>query len=229
LVSTEERVATMDLSTGATLAVAEGTADHFAWSADSSTAVFVQNGGLMLWKREGKVLRQIGTAPASVARLAVDGRSESIYVAAGNGISRYHDGEAAMVLAPVTDASSLVLDAEGKSLYAVSPGEHQVLEIDALNGGAVLFAGDASQPVGVALTRDGSVLVADAERRAVLRYNRSSRALVATLELSFAPSRLDAIGDGVFVLNQRSKQEAMEVVALQPALAAFFVPAPQEN
>lgn len=229
LVSTQQRVATIDLASGATQLVAEGAADQFTWSADSSMAAFVQSGALMLWKREGNVLREVGAAPAAVSRLALDSRSESVYVAAGNGISRYHEGEAAMVLAPVTDAAGLVLDSEGKSLYTVSRSEQQVLEIDAHNGGAVLFARDAAKPVGVALTRDGSVLVADAEGRTVLRYNRSTRAMVSKLELSFTPSRLEAIGDGVFVLNQRGKQEALEVVAVQPALAAYFVPAPQEN
>lgn len=229
LLSSKQQVVMMDLATGATQVIAEGDGGHIAWSADSSMAAFVQNGTLMLWKREGSVLRGAGEAPAAVSRLALDGRSETIYVAAANGISRHHDGDAALVLAPVTDAAGLVLDREGKSLYTVSRGEHQILEIDALNGGAVLFARDAADPVGVALTRDGSVLVADAASKSVLRYSRASRGLLSSIELSFSPSRLEMIGDGVFLLNQRSKQEPMEVVALQPALASYFVPAPEEN
>lgn len=229
LIAAEQRTVSIDLSTGATQLVSEGDTSSFAWSADSSMAAFIQNGVLKIWKRDGNTLREVGAAPSSASRLALDARGENIYALASGGVTRFHEGEAAFVLAPVADAVGLVLDAEGKSLYTVSRSEHQVLEIDAQNGGAVLFARDAANPVGVALTRDGSLLVADGESRSVLRYNRSSRVLTATVELSFTPSRLDSIGEGVFLLNQRSKQEPLEVVALQPALAAFFVPAPQEN
>lgn len=229
LIASQQRTVSIDLLSGATQLVSEGDASSFAWSADSSMAAFIQDGALKIWKRDGNTLREVGAAPSSASRLALDARSENIYALASGGVTRFHEGEAAFVLAPVADAVSLVLDAEGKSLYTVSRSERQVLEIDARNGGAVLFARDAANPVGVALTRDGSLLVADGESRSVLRYNRSSRVLTATVELSFSPSRLDSIGEGVFLLNQRSKQEPLEVVALQPALAAFFVPAPQEN
>ncbi|MBL8177900.1 MAG: hypothetical protein JNK48_24700 [Bryobacterales bacterium] len=229
LLSAQQRIVSIDLAGGATQFVSEGEASKIAWSADSAAAAFVRNGSLNLWKRDGNLLREVGAAPASVTRMAVDAAAEAVFTAAANGIARHHDGEAAMVLAPVADAAGLVLSADGKSLYTVSRSEHQVLEIDAHNGGAGLFARDAANPVGVALTRDGSLLVADAESRSVLRYSRSSRALLATLELSFSPARLDTIGDGVYLLNQRSKQEPLEVVAVQPSLAAFFVPAPQEN
>jgi predicted secreted protein len=229
LLSSEGKVALLDLSNGASELVAEGDGSLFAWSADSTMAAFVRDGALQIWKREGNTLREAGAAPGGVTRLALDGRTESIFVASADGIARYREGEAMMTLAPVTDAAGLVLDAEGKLLYTVSHRERQLLEIDARNGGAVLFARDAVNPVGVALTQDGSLLVADAESKAVLRYGRMSRALVSTLELGFSPSRLESIGEGIFVLNQRSKQEPLEVVALQPELAAYFVPAPEEN
>lgn len=229
LIASQQRTVSIDLAGGATELVSEGDASSFAWSADSSMAAFIQNGALKIWKRDGNVLREVGAAPSAVTRLALDARGENIYALAADGVTRFHEGEAAVVLASVADASGLVLDADGKSLYTVSRSDRHVLEIDARNGGAVLFARDAANPVGVALTRDGGLLVADGESRSVLRYNRSSRVLTATVELSFSPSRLDSIGEGVFLLNQRSKQDPLEVVALQPALAAFFVPAPQEN
>lgn len=228
LLSAGQRVVSFDVATGVTEVVAEGGASQMVWSAGSDMAAFVHDGALVLWKRSGNVLRELGAAPEAVSRLAVDGSSESVFVAAENGITRYHEGEAPFVLTPAAVAG-LALAADGKTLYAVDRAEHQVLEIDAVNGGASVFTRDAADPVGVALARDGNVLVADAETKTVRLYSRAARNMLSAIELTFSPARLEAIGEGVYMLNQRSQREALEVVALQPAFAAYFVPAPQEN
>ncbi|MCC6363415.1 MAG: hypothetical protein IT165_07795 [Bryobacterales bacterium] len=203
----------------------------FTWNSTSTAAVYRDGGRLMIWKAGDAAAREAAALPGEVTSLAADSQGRSVYAAiSGDGIYRYRENEDRVLLAPVANAASLALSGDDATLMAVDRGAKQVLEIDAGSGGSTLFPQNAADPVAVALSKGGAnVLVADGEGKSVSVYNRSSRAPVSTLELSFSPSRLDAISDGIYALNWRGSADALEVVALQPQLSAYFVPAPEEN
>jgi hypothetical protein len=203
----------------------------FTWNSTSTAAVYRDSGRLMIWKAGDAAAHEAGALTGEVTSFALDSRGREVYAAiAGDGIYRYRENEDRMLLASVASAASLALSGDDATLMAVERDSKQVLEIDAKGGGSTLFPQNAAGPVAVALSRNGaSVLVADGEGKTVSLYDRATRSLVSTLQLSFSPARLDAISDGIFALNSRSSAEALEIVTLQPQLSAYFVPAPEEN
>ncbi|MCC6389101.1 MAG: hypothetical protein IT167_00760 [Bryobacterales bacterium] len=202
----------------------------FTWNRTSTAAVYREGGRLMIWKAGDAGAREAAVLPGEVTSLVVDSQGRDVYAAiSGDGIYRYRENEDRVLLAPAANAASLALSSDDATLMAVDRDAKQVLEIDARNGGSTLFPQNGADPVAVALSKGTNVLVADGEGKSVSVYDRSSRAVVQTLELSFCPSRLDAISDGIFALNWRNRADALEIVTLQPQLAAYFVPAPEEN
>lgn len=226
----DHQILAINLTDGTQSQIGEGTA-LFAWNSDSSAAAIVRiNGSVGIWKPETGAFIELGAAPETTTSLAIDAAGRTVFLASNQGVTRHRENETAGSLASVPGAASLTLSADGSLLYAIDRTSRQVLEISTQSGGATLFASDAVDPTGVGLSPDNKfLLIADGESKNVLLYNRATRNLVTSIELSFSPTRLGSIGDGIFMLNTRAPQDALEVISLTPSPAAYFVPAPEED
>ncbi|MBI3683068.1 MAG: hypothetical protein HY235_22065 [Acidobacteria bacterium] len=215
--------------------VAEGAAQSIAWSRTGEAAALLVSGRVLVW-RPDQALAHLGFADGEVTGLAVDRGGWNVYVAVRGeqgGIFRFHETESPMLLARVADPGAPALSVDETTLIVADRASRQVLEIQPVRdgGAATRFAGGEGNPVAAAWSRDGRlVVVADADGKSILLYERSTRALLKRIECDSTPSLLEAIGDGgAFVMNMRGKRQALEVFSFLPEAAAYFVPAPEED
>ncbi|MBL8231640.1 MAG: hypothetical protein JNL98_24295 [Bryobacterales bacterium] len=222
------RIAVLSLSDGVERAIAEGSSREMEWN--TSNALAFENGGhVFVWRASDNSLSDFG-ALANVTDLAIDAEGRAVFAAVGGndaGVYRLQENASPILLATLSGDASLTLDARGSALL-VADGR-QVLEV-ATAGGAARIAPDAVEPSGVAASSNGRYLaVADRGSNAVLIYETATKALVRRVEVDFAPSRLEALGKDLFLLNERSSTQALEVLSLQNDANVYFIPAAVEE
>jgi hypothetical protein len=202
----------------------EGTAVAMAWSRSSDTAVWATSDELYRWSIADGVTR-LGAA-SNVKALALDATGLTAYAARSGVVEAISADSPARLLASIGEPTALAIyDA---SLYVTDAAEKRVLLIDTTAGGAQLFPTEASEPSAVAVSADGQILlVADAATKTVSAYRAASQERLSRIDLGFAPSELERIGDGLFTLKRRNAGEALEIVTMRQDLAAYFVPAPE--
>lgn len=200
--------------------LAEKGATAMAWSPASDAAAFVSEGELFLYTGIEFAVTRLGSA-AGARALAVAPRGDSVFAAREGAIFRYRRGEEPLLVASVTEAASLAASEDG-SLYVVDRAQRQVLVVGP-DGGASTLAAEAD-PIAVGVAK-GVILVADGTARTVSLYRAATRERIGGVELSFPPSALEPIGNGLFALNQRGAGQPLEVLALDPAATAYFIPA----
>jgi hypothetical protein len=223
-------VVLMNLADSSESLIARGSVEFFVWNDSSTAAAWIADGRIVVFRAEDQSLVDLGEAPGAPSALALDAEARNVYAAGESGIYRLRSGEPASLAASIPKVTSLALSRDGASLFAVDRAARQVLEIGALDGGASLFSRDAADPSAVALTPDGKgVLITDSESRRILLIRRDTGNLAASVDLSFTPTRLKPIGAGIYVLNHRGKQDPLEILHIDSALASYFVPAPQEE
>ena len=200
------------------------------WSADSAAVALGCADGVRLYRisKNGIDRVELAAFAAKVSALAVDG--SAVLAAAADGIYRIEAGSARL-LAAVPDASSFAL--QGKTLYAVDRAAKSVIAVDNLSTSAamrlVVGAGQGLEdPIAVGVSADGARLyVADAggESKALRVFDAATAEMLSRVELDFAPGRVDALGNGLYLLKAR--QEAADTVQVLDArqLAVYFIPA----
>jgi DNA-binding beta-propeller fold protein YncE len=195
-----------------------------AWSADSSAVAVGCPDGLRLFRASGGRAALAGFNGAKA--LAVDAAGGAVFAANAEGIFRI-DADSARLLAPAADVISLALS--GATLYAVDRAGKQVVALDNLSGSAALrIAASSANPVAVGVSPDGTRLyVAEGESKTLAVFNPATGELISRLELDFAPTRVDTLGTGLFLLSPR--QEAGDTLRVLDArqLAVYFIPAPE--
>lgn len=223
------RIAVLSLSDGVERAIAEGSSREMEWNAASNALAFENGGHVFVWRTSDNSISDFG-ALANVTDLAIDAEGRSVFAAAGGndaGVYRLQENASPILLATLSGDASLTLDARGSALL-VADGR-QVLEV-ATAGGAARIAPDAVEPAGVAMSSNGRYLaVADRGSNAVLIYETATKALVRRVDVDFAPSRLEALGKDLFLLNERSSTQALEVLSLQNDASVYFIPAAVEE
>ena len=209
---------------------ATGCEGAVAWNADSSAVALNCAEGARLYRIAGGNVERLELAQFAAAKaLAVDASGTAVFAASANGIYRI-DADSARLLASVENSSSLAL--AGKTLYAIDRAGKQVVAIENLDASAslrmVVGAGQGLEnPLAVGISADGAMLyVAEGGESKSLRvFNARTAEPVARLELDFDPGRVDALGNGLFLLNAR--KEAADTLHVLDArqLAVYFIPA----
>lgn len=227
LFTKQSRITLASLRDQSQRTVAEGPSRVMQWSAGSESVAFENSGHIFTYRVSDESLTDLGAAPGEVTGLAVDSQGIVFAAVSGSeaGIYRVAAGEPSLLLARLSGTASLNLD--GTSLLFTDSG--QAFEITSLrSGGAARVAPDATEASAIA--RHGRyLLVADHSAKAVLIYDNASRALLRKIDTDFAPTRMEPLGGGIFLLNTRSRNEALYVVSLQNEPNVYFVPAGEEQ
>lgn len=219
------------IAVGSAGCAAQGSA-ALAWSADSSLVALGCAEGARMFRIAGGAAERLPLAAVDgVTSLAVDAAGVAVFATRADGIYRI-DAESARLLAAVENAAGLVL-AGADTLYAVDRAGKRVLAVDHLATSAALrqVAGEAQglvEPVAVGVSADGQQLfVAEAGEgsRAVRVFNTATLEMRARVELDFDPARVDALGNGLYLLNARKDAgDTMHVLDARQ-MSVYFVPA----
>lgn len=202
-------------------------ASQVAWSKDGSAVAAACADGTRLYRAGQRVA--LGAGVDGVRGLAVDASGTAVFAARSNGVYRI-DASEARLIAQLDNPSGLAL--AGGTLYAVDRAGKRVIAIDQLDASASVrqVAGEAQglvDPVAAGVSADGQRLfVAEGgETPSLLIFNIATLEALARLDLEFEPSRVDALGNGLFLL--KSRREAGDTVQVFDSrqLAVFFVPA----
>ena len=220
----------INVADGAKSPLGSGCEGAIAWNADSSAVAMICSDGARLYRLAGGNAERLELSPFAEAKaLAVDASGTAVFAARLSGIYRI-DADSARLLAPVEDSSSLAL--AGKTLYAIDRAGKQVVAIENLDASAslrtVAGAGQGLEdPLAVGVSADGAMIyVAEGGESKSLRvFNARTAQMVARLELDFDPGRVDALGNGLFLLNAR--KDAADTLHVLDArqLAVYFIPA----
>jgi hypothetical protein len=212
--------------------------DRFAWAADGSTAAIYSSRS-----QQAQILTSLAQSPSAAApidltgvagavtAMVFDGQRIVVGVASSTSGGIYMAGPGASMqrIAPATSPSAIVL--AGTDLYFADNQSQQIWQVRsyAATPAAVLFADDSvvSSPAGLQLSATGQRLyVANAGSRKLAVYDIASRSLIQSLDLDFAPSRLERFGSAsVFLLNatgQGPLYVLSEDAAQKPTV--YFVP-----
>ncbi len=220
----------INVTDGSRSSLGSGCDGAIAWNADSSAMAVNCSDGARLYRIAGGNAERLELAHFAAAKaLAVDASGTAVFAAAANGIYRI-DADSARLLASVENSSGLAL--AGKTLYAVDRAGKQVVALENLDASAslrmVAGAGQGLEdPLAVGVSADGARLyVADGGESKSLRvFDARTAEMVVRLELDFDPGRVDALGNGLFLLNAR--KEAADTLHVLDArqLAVYFIPA----
>lgn len=156
-----------------------------------------------------------------VRALAIDSAERGAVALTDSGVWYLQAGEARLVAA--LDAAGLAI--QGSSLYVADRTRNEVLVIrnfaDAPE--TARLAGDFDQPVGVALSKDGRLVVAD--RTSVCTLNATTGERLERIELDFTPARVEALGGNMFRLDGRTQDiDPVQIATLEQGLRVYFVP-----
>jgi hypothetical protein len=203
-----------------------------AWSGDSSRVALWLGDRLLLVSPEGPAVSlRVEGLEGAIRALAVADREAVLAAVEGAGVYLLEEGAAPALLAPMAEPVSIA--AGGDRAWVVDRARREVLEIRRYREAPELvqFAGPArglADPIAVAIAhREAAVWVADAAGRKVVRFDPASGAAALELALDFEPSRLQALGESGFLLNERLHEgDPLEVLAGGAAPAVYFVPAP---
>lgn len=203
-----------------------------AWNSDSSRVALWLGDRLLLVSAEGTVVRLgVEGLDGAVRALAVADRGAVLAGVEGAGVYLLEEGAAPALLAPMAEPVSIAL--AGDRAWVADRARREVLEIRRYREAPelVLFANAAqgvTDPVALAVShREAALWVADAAGKKAVKLDLASGAAVVELAFDFEPSRLEALGEAVFVLNERlGEGDALEVLVGGAAPSVYFVPAP---
>lgn len=202
-----------------------------AWSADSKAVAAAFESRTILWRNlDGDTERvELAASPSEIRALATDGNLAA--VATARGIYLLRSTEAQLV--PNTEDTAAVT-ISGGDLYAAIRGRGEVIALRGFAGSSapLSLAGPSAglrDVVGVGASGD-VVIAADKAERAVFLIRSNTGEMVRRIDVDFAPTRVEALGRGVFRLNSGVQDEPMQVLALgsRPDLseaATYFIPA----
>ncbi len=217
--------------------------DRVAWSRDGmSAAIYSSSSGQLqrvrLYGSDALVDSPVDLAwQGKVNTLAISPNGKQIAVGAtGAGLYLVEDGQSTALLSPIARPAAAVFDETGRRLYVVDLDTQRILEFDSGSGAtefAVLEGADGLplKPVGMAVSAGGTyVLLVDGPTRAVRFYETTSRTLVRTIQLDFAPTRFEAVSaTPSFLLNGDNIAGWLRILDAGQSPSIYFVPASQEE
>jgi hypothetical protein len=212
-------------------------AGRIAWSADATAAVIASS-------TEGRIqfIRAAAAGPAvdlpgRVSALAMGPSGDYAVVGveaeAGGGLYLVGTEGEPRLLAAVGQAAAIALAANERDLFVADATSRQVLEIANFRQEAarMVFADEGSgisDPVGLALSRDGRLLLlANKSQRTLNAYVLATRSLWSQIELDFEPSFLEPLSrNSLFLLKAGGEaSEPLLVLDASREPAVYFVPA----
>ncbi|MCS7025384.1 MAG: lactonase family protein [Bryobacteraceae bacterium] len=219
------QIAVLSLADGVERVLASGSSRKMAWSAQGNALAFENEGQVWWWRVSAELATPLGQL-SDVTDLVADADGEFVFAAVGgaeSGVYRLQANSPPQRLATLEGGGWLSWDPSQRSLFACD--QRGVWEVG-WNGGAVRLASQVRAPAGLAVSGDNRyIVVADQALRAVLIYDRFTKALLEQHELSFAPTRLKPLGAKVFLLNERSETQPLEALSMDAGTQVFFIPA----
>lgn len=194
----------------------QGTIDAAAFSANAVAAA----GSRVRLYRGGEVI-ELASPDGPVRALAIDSSERGAVAVTGSGVWYLQAGEARLVAA--LEAAGLAL--EGSSLYVADRTRNEILVIRnfAEAPETARLAGGFDQPVGVAISKDGRLVVAD--HTSVSTLNATTGERLERLELDFTPARVESLGGDLFRLDGRTQDiDPVQIATLEQGLRVYFVP-----
>lgn len=198
----------------------------FAWAKHDVAAVFTETKKARIWrsvdtKDDSMVSIDLAGIAGEIRSARFDG--ERLILASSDGLYVSKGGEVSRLL-ETGNVSSLLID--GANLFVADREGDQILLVRNYAGQAATerFA-EAAEPVGMQMSR-GRLLVASAESRRVDAYDVATGARTGSIELEFAPTRMESLGARpLALLNSRTADEPLYVLDSNDALQVYFVPA----
>jgi hypothetical protein len=194
----------------------QGSLDAAAFSAN---AVAAAGSRVRLYRNDELI--ELASPDGPVRALAIDSSERAAVAVTGSGVWYLQAGEARLVAA--LDATGLAL--QGSNLYVADRTRNEVLVIHnfAEAPETARLAGDFDQPVGIALSRDGRLVLAD--RTSVCTLNASTGERLERVELDFTPARVESLGGDLFRLDGRTQDiDPVQIATLEQGLRVYFVP-----
>jgi DNA-binding beta-propeller fold protein YncE len=169
----------------------------------------------------------------SVTALAFDGKRLIVGVCSTQAGGVYLAGPTGGVQRVAAAPSPSAIAVANGSLYFSDNQAQQIFQVQAYAStpAALVFANDSgiASPAGLQVSTDGQRLyVANAGNRKLIVYDIASRTSIQTVDLSFAPTRLDRFGDSSVFLMNGTGHGPVYVARDGGAgkAAVYFVPAP---
>jgi hypothetical protein len=162
-----------------------------------------------------------------LAVIAVDGEaSGGVYLAPAESRPR--------LLMRLRSPAALAL--AGEDLFVADAERGQILEIRNYRTAPepvlfLSFSGEAVDLAGMAVTRDGRVVLADKSTRNVIVFERTGRNLLRRIPLEFEPTRLEEFSDKpVYLLSPAGdRQTPLHILDGRGSAAAYFIPGGAEE
>ncbi len=214
--------------------------DGVAWSEDGSVAAFYSRSGNWIQIYRGfPASIQAGAKldirlPGSLSSIAVDSRGRQIAIGVGGDPGGVYQVVADQSFAPLLEMSapvSLAFSSDGSTLYALDHASNQISEVNLANSAVQTWPAGADDAIAIRVAVDaagvGVLYVAGRSSHLLLSLERASHRTIATAQLSFAPSLIEPLRAGGFLLTQRSSRSDPLWTFLntgQPLI--FFVPPP---
>ena len=209
-----------------------GDADRVVWNRTSSAAVIGNSGTgpLQLWRDQPGGVTALGSLAGRILALAVSDNGSHVVAAIENeGVFVLTAGTEARRIASLTRPNAIALS--GEDLFIADGERQEILRVTSFadGGSPELFVGAGQgleDPVGLAISRDRSLLLVSSRASRSLAVLRSGTGEVVTqVPLDFEPSDIVPLTESLLWLNPRADSGAPLQVAegrLDPTV--WFVP-----
>ncbi len=212
-----------------------GTATGASWSADGHTMALYSASGEWVRVTRGLPNAAETQTPWStrsvgpIASVAVSNKHVALAITGDHsGVYELTETGNFVPLLRSVNASAMTFASDGDTLLVVDAGARAVTEVSLTTGLVQAWPIDAAQEAaGIQLGRDENgqavVLIADHGAKALLSYGATSHSLTGQVDLTFAPTQLEAVGNGSYQLTSRMSEEDL-VWSYTPGRGVYFVP-----
>ncbi|MCC6540555.1 MAG: hypothetical protein IT162_23605 [Bryobacterales bacterium] len=209
-------------SSGARSALGAACDGPVGWNADASAVALGCESGARLYQisADGAATElNLAGLDGKKSAIAVDAAGRAVYALRADGVYRA-DAESSTLLAPVAEAAGFAL--AGDTLYVADRAGQQVLALENLNASASTRRVVAVEEPSAVAAEGGRLFAASGSSLRV--WNAGTSEELARLELDFAPTRIEALTGGLFLLHaRRDDSDAVQVLDARK-LTVHFVP-----
>jgi len=212
--------------------------DRVVWNRDGSVVLLYSSSANQLQRVRLSANDTTADPPLDlpagrVTALAIDAAGRQIALGvAGSGLYLFNAGDSPALVSSIAQPAAAAFDETGRMLYAVDLDSLRILQFDSGSAQSDFSPiGGGIVPAGLAVSAGGRYLMlADSAGRAVYVYDISSRSFANTLNLDFAPSRLEPLSSGpTFLLNGGRSGEWLLVLDARQTPGITIVPAAGEE
>jgi hypothetical protein len=216
--------------------------DGAAWSGDGAVAVFFSRANNWIQVVKGlpgsprlEPSLDVSFLGGRLSAVVADSRGAQIVigiVSGDSGVYRLADGGSPEFLLAVSNPIGLAFSSEGEGVYVLDGAARRISVLNLVNLTTESWAVDVlEEPIAIGSTKDSAgrlvVYVVGRKDRSLLVFDAVTHEWTATLELSSAPTGLEPLGRGSFLLGSRATNaEPIWSVVTGPQPALFFIPAP---